>query len=637
MGSRLIAITGALKGTVFALTEKESSVGREASNSITLSDPSVSRRHCLIKERAGKFEITDLNSFNGTFVNGVPIEQHPLEHGDQIAVGDILLLFLLDEEIDLPDPYVVQLDEADLVTRSTIRLQREDALYLSPERVLAALPATARIGRDLNALLKISTIVNSIRNLKQLQQQLLAAIFEVLPARRGVILLVGKNPDEVISLFGCDKATQTEQPISVSRTVTSLVMREGAAILSNDICESAALAQAESLVAFNVKSVLCVPLIFFDTVIGVIYLDSNDALSRFDERHLQLMTAISVIAAVALENAMHVEWLEKENRQLQSEIHIKHNMIGDSSAMREVYQFIARIAPTQSKVLIRGESGTGKELAAQAIHLNSSRADKPFIAINCAALADALIESELFGHEKGAFTSASAQKKGLLEIASGGTLFLDEIGELALALQAKLLRVLEEGEFKRVGGTQTHKVNVRLLAATNKNLEEATRQGTFRKDLYYRLNVVSIEMPPLRERGRDISLLANYFVMKYSGEHQRKVVGISPEARNYLMNYLWPGNVRELKNVIERAVILSTTDLLTAELLPAILQEKAPPANQRVAKLYDAVKETKKQLVLDALEQTGGNYTEAAKLLGVHPNNLHRLIRNMNLKAALRY
>lgn len=233
--------------------------------------------------------------------------------------------------------------------------------------------------------------------------------------------------------------------------------------------------------------------------------------------------------------------------------------------MQRVYHFIGKVAPTDATVLINGESGTGKELAARAIHRNSKRAQKAFVAVNCAALTESLLESELFGHERGAFTGAIAQKKGRLEIASGGTVFLDEIGELTPALQVKLLRVLQEREFERVGGTVTIKADVRVIAATNKNLEDAMATNQFRHDLFYRLNVVSLEMPPLRARREDILLLASYFVEKYATMCNRKLKGISPDARTSLLGYEWPGNVRELENTIERAVVLGTTEFILTE------------------------------------------------------------------------
>jgi transcriptional regulator with GAF, ATPase, and Fis domain len=634
MKPRLTFITGPLEGTTVALTD-EVSIGRDVSNQLSILDVAVSRHHCLIKKDEETYRVIDLDSFNGTFVNGVPVRDKALEHGDQLSIGDSLALFLLHEAEITMSPGQAQLDGGEIVTRSTIQLRREDALYLKPDKVLAALPPSARVTRDLNALLKISTTLNSIRGLKPLQEKLLDLIFEVIPAERGVILLIGDGAHRIVSLFGKNKLASVESAAQVSQTVTNKVLRAGVAILSNDVWQSDAFSQADSLIASRTRSLLCVPLALFDNIIGALYLDTSDAVTQFDEHHLQLMTAIANISAIALENALHVGWLESENKRLQAESQLKHNMIGDSAPMRELYQMVARVAPTDSTVLIRGESGTGKELVAHAIHINSPRASKPFIAFNCAAFAEPLIESELFGHERGAFANAVTQKKGLLEVANGGTVFLDEIGELGLSVQAKLLRALQEREFRRVGGTQTIRVDVRLIAATNRNLEDAINQREFRPDLYYRLNVVSFVIPPLRERAEDIPLLINYFIAKFSNRLGRRVVGVSPEVRDGLMRYAWPGNVRELENTIERAVALGDSDFIMPEDLPKAMLEGGRAPDPPAPKFYDAVKENKRELILKAIEQAGGNYTEAARILGIHPNNLHRLVRTLNLKTAL--
>lgn len=681
MTPSLIAISGSLKGTTFTLTADEVSVGREASNVICLNDPSISRRHCLIKRQAGEaeggtlpsttqteqFTIVDLESFNGTFVNGIPVSEHTLAHGDQIALGDVQFLFVT-QETEAGSTVASQIDEGDLITRSTVRLRHEDAFYLRPEKVLAELPdgrdhlqgtAAARVARDLNTLLKISTTINSIRSLRELQGRLLQLVSEVIPAEREAILLVdegqvvnkgvvvkegriadeGRRVDEgqasFASVCGWNRLTGPDDSIKVSQTITSQVLREGVALLSNDLFESEGLGERPSLVAARVCSVLCVPLVVFEEALGVIYLDTSDPAARFDEGHLQLLTAIAGIAAVAFENARHTGRLEDENQRLREEIHIEHRMVGESAAMRAVYQFIGKVAPTSSRVLIRGESGTGKELTAHAIHLNSARARKPFVAINCATLVENLVESELFGHERGAFTGAIAQKPGKIEIADGGTLFLDEVGELSPSIQAKLLRVLQEGEFERVGGKRSIKVDVRVIAATNKDLEEAVKAGHFREDLYYRLNVVSVVMPALRERREDIPLLASFFIAKCSKECKRRVTGMSSEVRAILKGYEWPGNVRELENAIERTVVLGSTAMIVPEDLPEALLESGADNILWPATYYEAVKEAKKRLILNALEQSASSYTEAAKRLGIHPNNLHRLIRTLNLKAAL--
>lgn len=637
MNPRLVAISGPLKGGAFPLTTGETSIGRAQTNRVCIADIAVSRRHCVIKRETRAFKLNDLESRNGSFVNGVPVKEYELQHGDRVEIGDSVFVFLTEDGEVGTISGPVEITEGATITHPTVRLRREDALYLQPEKVLGGL-LPSRQAQDLKALLGISTAISSIRGLEALQKRLLDLICEVIPAERGAILLLGESTEEFASVFGWDRLPGTTRPVKVSRTIIRQVVHERVAILSNDVPDSEALRAAQSLVISRVTSLLAVPLMVFEKLVGVIYLDTSNLMARFDEDHLQLLTGIAGIAAVALENARQIEWLENENQRLQAEIKIEHNMVGESSRMRDVHQFIAKVAPRESTVLITGESGTGKELVARAIHQNSPRAARPFIAINCAALTETLLESELFGYEKGAFTGALGQKKGKIEVADGGTVFLDEIGELAPALQAKLLRLLQEREFERVGGTRPIKIDVRFLAATNRSLEEANQKGTFRQDLFFRLNVVSINMPPLRERRDDIPLLASYFAAKYSRKCNRRVVGISAEARATLAQYDWPGNVRELENAIERAVVMGSGDLLLPEDLPESILETEPASGSAVtvARYHEAVKETKKQLISKAVEQAGGNYTEAAKLLGVHPNYLHRLIRNLNLRASLK-
>ena len=313
-----------------------------------------------------------------------------------------------------------------------------------------------------------------------------------------------------------------------------------------------------------------------------------------------------------------------------------HNMVGESAAMKAVYRFLSRVAPTESTVLVGGESGTGKELVARALHRNSPRAGKPFVAINCAAIPEGLLESELFGYERGAFTGAAAQKKGRLERADGGVVFLDEIGELAPALQVKLLRVLQERQFERLGGSRPISVDIRLIAATNKNLASAVKARTFREDLYYRLNVVSLVLPRLCERREDIRSLAEYFVAKFAAKCKVEAKKISPEAMAELMNYNWPGNVRELENAIERALVLGVSDSIRPEDLPEAVVENDSARDMPEAKYHLAVTQLKKHLILTALEEAEGNYTEAARILGVHANYLHRLVRNLDLRTSIR-
>jgi Nif-specific regulatory protein len=300
--------------------------------------------------------------------------------------------------------------------------------------------------------------------------------------------------------------------------------------------------------------------------------------------------------------------------------------------MRTLFERIARVARTDSTILLRGESGTGKELVARAAHRNSPRADRPFIAINCAALTETLLESELFGHEKGAFTGAIGLKKGKMELADGGTLFLDEIGELPLSLQAKLLRALQEREFERVGGTRPVRVDFRLVAATNRDLESAAKTGAFRQDLYYRLNVVSLVLPPLRERREDVPLLAEYFVRKHAARSGRRVDAIEPEALSRLSRYDWPGNVRELENAIEQALALGVSAHITPEDLPSNLTAQSSTPHPSSLNYHATIEGTKRDLILRAFAEAEQNHSAAARLLGVHPNYLHRLVKNFDLR-----
>ena len=631
---RLVGISGPLKGQKFQLLADEVSIGRDASNDLWAFDPALSRRHCLIERKEEGFLIRDLDSHNGTSVNGVRTATRELQHRDQLTVGDSVLVFLVGEGGDHPENTPVELTETTELTLKSVLLPQEDAIYLQPERLSAALPGTDRMAQDLNTLLKIATGIGRIRDRDAMGWQLLGMIFDVVPADRAAILHFESGSENFDSAIAWDRALGPGNTVQVSRTVVRRVLQERAGLLVSEVGADETLSGVSTVKQLKVQSVLCVPLLAGERVSAVIYVDIRNAKQRFDQNHLQVMAAVASIASLALENVRLWEGLREENRRLRSEINLEHSMVGTSSRMHEILDIIQRAAPTTSTVLIQGESGTGKELVARAIHRNSPRNEQNFIAINCAALTESLLESELFGHERGAFTGAVGQKKGKIEVADKGTLFLDEIGELAMGMQAKLLRVLQEREFERVGGTRPLKVDVRLIAATNRNLLDAVQQGRFRSDLYYRLNVVSINMPTLRERREDIPALAHSFLEKFSKKGNTRRKEMSPEALAALMQYDWPGNVRELENAIERAVVLGPEGVVLAEDLPEAVLETSSPAGQSGAKYLGAVKESKKQLVLQALEQSNGYYVEAAKILGIHPNSLLRLIRNLGLKAS---
>ncbi len=635
---RLLAISGSFEGTSFALDKSETSIGRDKANDIRIPDRSISRRHCLIKRDDAGFTITDAGSFNGTFINGGAVKTGALAHGDRVTLGDVRFLFFEHEAENERDEAQRIEFASEISAGSTIRLEKKDALYLNSQQILRSLAPDETAARALNALLQLNVELGRRRDLESLQAAVFDAIFDALPARRGALLLLEENLDNISATFSRSRSgdAAANQPLVISRTVAEQVTREKTSLLCRNVKTDSALGAAESLLVSDIGSLLSVPLMTGEKIAGIIYLETSRAAHGFDEDDLQFLTAVAGIVSVVLENIRHLEWLRSENRRLREEIRLEHNMIGESAAMQKVFRFIEKVARTDATVLVRGESGTGKELVAGAIHENSPRFDQPFIAINCAALTETLLESELFGHERGAFTTAVTQKKGKFELADGGTLFLDEVGEMSLVTQVKLLRVLQEREFERVGGTRSIKVDVRVIAATNRDLEAEIKNGNFRADLYYRLNVVELTMPPLRARREDIPLLASYFVTKHSRKGSRKISGISKEARELLVNYDFPGNVRELENAVERAVVLGSSELILPEDLPETILETEPPAEVPVMEYQKAVNEMKKSLILKTLEQAGGNYTEAAKILGLHPTNLHRLIRTLNIKSLLK-
>jgi len=632
MKPRLIGVAGPLQGTVFALDPGRVTVGRDSSNEIWAADSFLSRRHCTLKSTGTEFSIQDLGSHNGTRVNGIPIKDHKLAHGDQISVGDSLLLFLTDEGGDsahATNP--VEFEDTVEFAGFPVEVRQQDAPYFEPEKLFAGFPETARTARDLNALLRLATKIGGIRSREALQWQLLGFVFEVVPAERGAVIFFDDS-GEIGATAAWDRVRGPQHVVPINHNLVQRVFRERAAFLESDHPDSPDRWDRNKTARQQPRSVLCVPLFGSQKTLGAIYLEGASPTERLDQHHLQIASAVAGIAGLALDNLRDWELLQQENQFLRAEANLEHNIVGESARMKEVFQFIRRVAPTDSTVLILGESGTGKELIARAIHRNSPRAESPFVAVNCAAITETLLESELFGHEKGAFTGATAQKKGKVEIANGGSLFLDEIGELAPGLQAKLLRVLQEREFERVGGTRPIRLDIRLIAATNRNLAEAIESGSFRRDLYYRLNVVALSMPALRERRDDILPLAEHFIAKFGRKGNTRMRMISSEAQACLVNYDWPGNVRELENAIERALVLGSGDTILPDDLPEAILEGGAPTLDQSGKYHGAIKESKKQLVLQALQQTNGSYVEAAKVLGIHPNSLLRLIRNLNIK-----
>jgi len=585
-------------------------IGSGEGNEIQLADDLVSERHCVIESEGGRHLIRDLDSRNGTLVNGIPVRERELAKGDEITIGNSVFLL----SVDAPrraESSEVEVAEGAGAGAQVKKLRYEELTFLRPES-LAALPASERMARNLSLLLRISTGIGGMRDAELLTWTLLGMVFDVVPAERGAILLLDEETHEIRSHTAWDRVKGPDHAVQVSQEMLRRVVEERVSILENDEDPTGAAAGL---------SILCAPLTAGDRLLGALYLDTTNVSTRFSEDDLELVSAIAGLAAMGVENARQFEQLTLENEQLRAEACLTHDMVGRSAKMKEVYQFIERVAPSDATVLIHGESGTGKELVARAIHKNSSRRNEPFVALNCAAFTETLLESELFGHEKGAFTSAINQKKGFLEVAEGGTVFLDEVGELSAILQAKLLRVLQEREFMRVGGTRPIRINVRFLAATNRDLQKAVKDAGFRGDLFH-------------------PLLAEHFAARYADKCNRPVRGISKEALACLMKYEWPGNIRELENAMERAVVVGTSEWILRDDLPeTVMETSAGGSGEREAggaKYHQAVRQKKKELIVSALEQNGGSVTEAAKALGVHGNYLHRLMRNLDVRAAMK-
>ncbi len=492
---------------------------------------------------------------------------------------------------------------------------------------------------EIGLLYKISQVLNDASELKQSLYDILALLSKNMHMVRGTITIFNPINEEIgIEVaHGIPRRARQRGKYKLGEGITGQVIQSGRPVTIAKISEDQRFlnrTETRKLIKENELSFICVPIKKEKQVIGALSVDrlyDPDYLLDEGEKILSVVAAMIATQVIHLERIrIEKEKFKAEYERLQGELkkkyHIK-NIIGNSNKMREVFQMISQVAGSNATVLIRGESGTGKELVANSIHYNSPRAKAPFIKINCAAIPANLIESELFGHEKGAFTGALHQKTGKFELADKGTLFLDEIGSIDPDVQTKLLRVLQEREFERVGGNRTIKIDVRIIAATNKNLENAVNEGHFRSDLYYRINVFPIYLPPLRERKTDILVLADFFLEKYTRENNKKIMRFSTPAIDMLMSYHWPGNVRELENCIERAVLLCDDQVIHSYHLPPTLQTGQESGTLPSLSLEKAVERLEKEMIIDALKHTRGNISQAAK-------TLNTTVRKFSYKAA---
>lgn len=476
-----------------------------------------------------------------------------------------------------------------------------------------------------SALFRISNILDSSTGLQHAISPILDVLADELDMKRSTVSLLNRLTEEIQieAAHGLSEKQRLRGRYIPGEGIVGRVIKSGEAEVVPDVRDEPDFldkTKARSEISGRKNAYICVPIKIEGRVIGTLSIDREHDGEEDFSAEVKFLKIVGSMIAQAVKVRRRVQEEKDRNKELQNKLEntfTPANIIGKSNAMREVFTLVEQVAGSSATVLIRGESGTGKELAAQAIHYSSPRAHRPFIKVNCAALPESVIESELFGHEKGAFTSAIASRKGRFELAHGGTIFLDEIGDLSPMTQVKLLRVLQEQEFERVGGTETIKISVRIVAATNRPLEQMMERGEFREDLYYRLNVFPVNMPPLRERKSDIILLADSFIEKYARRNNKEIKRISTPAIELLISYHWPGNVRELENCIERAVLLASDGVIHGHLLPPSLQSAESTDSMPAAGLHAAIERLEIELLVDSLKSTKGNMAAAARLLDI--------------------
>ncbi len=618
---------------VWALEPGEQvTLGRHQENRIVLRDDWCSRHHAVIWSEGGKWWIRDQKSRNGTFLNNQRIKGDvELKPGDIIRVGQTMLYFGEDLSAVPPDqrPTVEQIDaESEIAPPAETSLHVTE--HLRPEEV-GLLPAN-RIESDSSQrkLYRILLEVQRARTRGDLAALVIRELVSAVKADCGAILGVNastRRRQEVWANCG-----EVNRPYS--RYLSQLVLERGEGVLAQDIAANMELASRRSIERMGATSTICVPIKSNGNIVAVLQVYRTDREHPLGTRELEFTLIVAEAMGRQLEQIDRSARLERANQELHESLRKGTCLVGRSAAIKKILAMVDRVARTQSTVLVRGESGVGKELVAREIHFRSPRADGPFVCLNCAALTETLLESELFGHEKGSFTGATERKIGKFEAAHGGTIFLDEIGEMDSNTQAKLLRVLEGHPFERVGGGELIQVDVRVVAATNRPLEKMVREGKFRKDLFFRIQVVEIYVPPLRERMEDVPLLAEYFLNCFARETGREIRGFHPAAMEKLVKYHWPGNVRELKNVIERAVVLGQEDQVMPEDIILTSIPIDDPMEQGDGRGYvpRSLQEVEKEHIQETLLYTNWNKSRAAAILGIERCTLDRKIRRHKIE-----
>ena len=608
-------------------------IGRSNTNRLVIKDELASRDHAEVYFAEDRWRLRDLKSLNGTRINDAALDSEwELSPGDEFQVGKSRFIFVQDIE-ELP-----QVPMPSIRDTISIKKRMSSSRFLTPNPEEAPEEPTAvagrrHISRDLMQLYRIGLEMGGATTYHELADVVLDGLLTSVSAEVGAILTIKEGREmEITSVRPEGPAKKIYSP--VSDFVTHEVMAGREAILAEDVARNRYLSQRDSLTQLGATSLICAPVIHQEKVLALIHLYCTDPHKSFSNEDLEFTVAVAKHLAIIMGQMLRQDSLSAENRSLREQLQVESELVGTSAPVKNILEQVARVAPTNATVLIRGESGSGKELVARAIHFSSLRKEGPFICLNCAAITETLLESELFGHEKGAFTGATEKKIGKFEAADHGTIFLDEIGEMAFNTQAKLLRILEGHPFERVGGSTPIRVDARVVAATNQPLEQNIKEGKFRRDLFYRLQVVDILVPPLRDRQSDVPMLAAHFLKRFVRETGRKIRGFTPAALAKMEKYDWPGNVRELRNVIERAVALGrgphldVTDILLSSLeLPGAAPDAAGGTFELVS-----LEELEKRHILRTLEHTDWNKSQAATILQIERSTLDRKIKSYQLK-----
>jgi len=580
---------------IFPIYKKITSVGSAAGNDVVLERPSVAEYHCQIVFDGRDFNLNEIDREGELQINGKRKRRGKLEHNDRLLVGDVELVFsVYDESLGQGDERGADAENSHVAELAGLR-----QLYEFSQRLM------------------------DIKDLHELLGALLDAVIEVTHAGKGFVILLDEAEPRVAVARNVAQQNIPDAVRQLSDSILAKVIETRRPLIVSDALNDTMFRGAESVMNLRLCSVMCAPLIAQGQLIGLLYVGNDNVVNLFEETSLDVLTVFSGQASLILQNALLLDQLKSDRDHMKEQLETRRfgDIIGTSPVLLDVFRKVEKVAGTDISIMITGETGTGKELIARELHRRSGRGSGPFIVVNCGAIPENLMESELFGHVRGAFTGAVATRVGKFQAANGGTLFLDEIGELPLQLQVKLLRALQERTVTKVGDTKAERVDIRVLAATHRNLEEAIKSGQFREDLYYRLNVVNLHLPPLRDRGDDLAVLAKFLLDKYTKEFGSKVKGFTPNALIAINKYDWPGNVRQMENRIKKAIVLCDKTLIGPEDL-----DLSPEAISPILTLTQAREEFQRRYILEVLERNNGNRTKTARDLGVDPRTIFRYL-----------